>query len=284
MRCSVSHCRATAPGLVARITLTVSQCGREDHVTNNTDIQVTNRGSEFAVARCPQVRALHATVGAAVLMLALGPAALAGGPAVGDSYVYRLVNGYNQQVRGQLQNRVDRIDSNNVTVTVTPDNPIAGTAHTKIYTKEGNWLRHPVESHGAKLTYKFATAYPAYVFPLDPGQSWSARVNATVPGEKNERSVRVDGKVLRAERIRVPAGEFDTVKIRRLVYPGDPNFDQMETQIIEFEWYAPALGRAVRIERRSEWIEPSRCGIASPCDFRGDWDVLELVEARPAKP
>lgn len=80
------------------------------------------------------------------------------------------------------------------------------------------------------------------------------------------------------------AGEFDTVKIRRLVYPGDPNFDQMETQIIEVEWYALALKRAVRIERRSEWIEPARCGMSAPCDFHGDWDVLELTEVRLMKP
>jgi len=253
-------------------------------VTNKTDIQVMNRGSEPDVALCARARVLYATVGAAVLMVALGPAALAAGPSVGDTYVYRLVNGYNQQLRGQIQNRIEKIEPSGITVIATPDNPHAGTTHTKIYTKEGNWLRHPVESHGAKVVYKFATAYPAYMFPLEPGQSWSVRVNATVPGEKNERSVRVDGKVLRVERIRVPAGEFDTVKIRRLVYPGDPNYDQMETQSIEFEWYAPALGRAVRIERRSEWIEPSRCGIASPCDFRGDWDVLELVEVRAAKP
>jgi hypothetical protein len=220
----------------------------------------------------------------AAIALWLAPGTALAGPAVGDTAVYRLVNGYNQQVRGQLENRVDKVDASGITVTVTPDNPHAGSGVTKLFTREGNWLRHPVESHGIKVMYKFSTAYPAYVFPLDPGQAWSVRVNATVPGERRSRSVRIDGKVLHAERIRVPAGEFDTVKIRRLVYPGDPNFDQMETQIIEFEWYAPALKRAVRIERRSEWIEPGRCGIANPCDFHGDWDILELVKVRAAKP
>lgn len=119
MHYSLSHFRATAPGRVARITLAVSQRGREDHVTSKTDIQVMNRGSEPGVALYARGRVLHATVGAAVLMVVLGPAALAGDPSVGDTYVYRLVNGYNQQVRGQLQNRVDRIDSNSVTVLAT---------------------------------------------------------------------------------------------------------------------------------------------------------------------
>ena len=220
----------------------------------------------------------------AALALGFASGAAFAEPAVGDTVVYRLINGYNQQVRGHLENRVDKVDASGVTVTVTPDSPHAGSGVTKLFTRDGNWLRHPVESHGAKVMYKFATPYPAYVYPLEPGQSWSVRVRASVAGETRTRSVRIDGKVLLAERIRVPAGEFDTLKIRRLVYPGDPNYDQMETQIIEFEWYAPALKRAVRLERRSEWIDPGRCGMIAGCDFHGDWDVLELVETRAAKP
>ena len=225
-------------------------------------------------------RVITSALAAAAFSAAAGAAF--SGQSVGDTYVYRLVNGYNKQVRGHLENRVDRIDASGVTVTVTPDSPHAGSGVTKLFTRDGNWLRHPVESHGAKVMYKFSSAYPAYVYPLEPGQAWSVRVNASVPGETRARSVRVDGKVLQAERIRVPAGEFDTVKIRRLVYSGDPNYDQMETQIIEYEWYAPALKRTVRLERRSEWKDPGRCGVATGCDFYGDWDVLELVEARTA--
>ncbi|MNC86813.1 hypothetical protein D3C83_24940 [compost metagenome] len=133
------------------------------------------------------------------------------------------------------------------------------------------------------VEYVFATAYPAYVFPLEPGKSWSVRVKATVPSLDEHRSVRVDAWVIGRERIRVPAGEFDTVKIRRAVYPGDSRFALMETQIFEFDWYAPALGRAVRTERRSNWLDLSQCGKDGMCEFRGDWSIYELVEA-PAAP
>jgi hypothetical protein len=204
-------------------------------------------------------------------------------PAAGDAYVYQLVNGYSKEVRGQLTYSVDKTDSSGITVSVTPDRPSAGAARTETYTTEGNWLAQPVESHGWKVDYVFSTAYPAYVFPLDAGKSWSTRVSATVPGEGRPRSVRVDGKVLGTERIRVPAGEFDAIKVRRLVYPGDPNYLQTETQIVEIDWYAPALGRPVRTERRSRWEEPSRCGLSGPCVFNGDWEVYELVAVRAAK-
>jgi hypothetical protein len=217
---------------------------------------------------------------AAALVAALDVSAA---PVAGDSYVYQVVNGYSREVRGQVDYRVDRADSSGITVSVTPEPPSVGAPRTEIYTAEGNWLRQGVESHGFKVDYVFATAYPAYVFPLAAGRTWSTRVNATVPGESRPRSVRVDGKVLGTERIRVPAGEFDAVKVERFVYPGDPNFQQTETRIVETDWYAPALGRPVRTERRSRWEEPSRCGLSGPCIFNGDWEVYELVSVRAAK-
>lgn len=239
-----------------------------------------HRSSAFHGAR----HELASAVMAAALVVAPGAGALAAGPpAAGDAYVYRLVNGYNKEIVGQVRHQVDRVDPDRVSVLVTPDGPSAGMARTEIYTKTGNWLRYPLESHGQKVEYEFASAYPAYVFPLDAGKTWSVRVKASVPGASRSRSVRVDGKVLGAERIRVPAGEFDTIKIRRFAYPDDADFFREETRITEVEWYAPALSRAVRTERRSTWLDLSQCGMNLGCDFHGDWDVLELVDAGPAQ-
>ena len=225
-----------------------------------------------------------ALVAAAALLsvLVVPPDAAAAPPAPGDAYVYVYVNGYSREVRGHLHYRVDKTDPGSITFSVTPDQAAAGYSRTEIYTPEGNWLLHPVESHGWKVGYLFATAYPAYVFPLAAGRTWSQRVNATVHGDPRTRSVRVDGKVLRTERIRVPAGEFETIKIERVVYSGDATSAQTETRIVETDWYAPALGRAVRTERRSYWQEPSSCGRFIGCEFKGDWDLFELVEVRPA--
>ncbi len=222
----------------------------------------------------------------ALLAAALVPAApAAAASSVGDTYVYQRVNGYNKELRGKIHYQVDRVAADRITVSVSPDNAEAGWAHTAIYTKEGNWVRALVESHGVPEDYQFATAYPAYVFPLDPGKSWSVRVNATVPGTYTpKRSVRVDGSVIGNERIRVPAGEFDAIKVRRIVYTGDADTFRKETRVTEFDWYVPALGRPVRTERKSDWLDLSRCGLNNGCDFRGNWDILELVETRAAKP
>jgi hypothetical protein len=221
---------------------------------------------------------------AAALAGLAAPAAAA--PSVGDAYVYRLVNGYNKEVRGQLLQEVTSAGPSGVTYSITPDSATAGAAHTVVVTPEGNWLRHLVESHGEKVEYIFATAYPAYVFPLDTGKTWSLRVKATAPAfERNpNRSVRVDAKVLGVERIRVPAGEYETIKVQRRTYPGDQEYTVQETQVVELDWYAPALGRAVRTERKSWYLDLKACtGDGGGCGFRGDWDIYELAEVRPAR-
>jgi hypothetical protein len=215
----------------------------------------------------------------ALALIAATMAPAAGAPAVGDSFTYQLVNGYNKEILGKVRYQVTQADSNSITVSVIPNRADAGTARTEIYTKGGNWLQVQIESHGKPLEYRFAAAFPAYVFPLNPGKTWSLRVNAKVPFMEQRRSVRVDGKVLGTERIRVPAGEFDTIKIRRLVYPGDAQFTYSDTHITEFDWYAPALGRSVRTERNHKWMNTSECGNVMGCEFRGSWVVLELVDS-----
>ena len=198
-------------------------------------------------------------------------------PAVGDSWVYRISNGYNQEVRGQVRYQVEKLDAGATVVSATPDNPLLGQPYTVVYTKEGNWLRHPVASHGHSVEYTFATAYPAYLFPLQPNKAWSLRVGASDPTPGRRISVRVDGKVLGAERIRVPAGEFDIIRIRRVTYGGDWDGFRAETHTHETDWYAPALGRPVRTERNSLWRDASQCGREGCPWFYGDWDVYELV-------
>jgi hypothetical protein len=244
--------------------------------------------SSNSILRFSNHRLLHmirgplATTAAVLAVAALLSTSANAAPAQGDIYVYRLVNGYNQETVGQVRYEVASVNANQMVFSVTSDKPSMGVERTEIYTQDGNWLRHTLDNHGIPVDYEFAAAYPAYVFPLDVGKSWSVRANAKIPGGYGDRSVRVDGEVLGKERIRVPAGEFDTVKIRRIVYPGDAGNFRTETRIVEIDWYAPTLGRTVRNETRSNWREQFSCR-RGYCDVRGDWNVFELVEVHAAK-
>ncbi len=204
--------------------------------------------------------------------------------ATGDAYVYRISNGYNNELRGKISYRVDKTEADRIEVAVTTDTPSAGVARTEVYTKNGNWLRHPLASHDQLRDFEFTTALPVYAPPGDATGSWSVRVNALDPATGKHNSVRVDGEVLGSERITVPAGTFDTIKIMRRTYAGDGDGFRLETNIVEIDWYAPALGRPVKSESKSSWLDTSRCTRGGCPTFRGDWNILELAEISSAKP
>ena len=149
------------------------------------------------------------------LIFATGCAAGIASAATGDAYVYRISNGYNNELRGKITYRVEKTAAGRVEVAVTTDTPSAGSARTEIYTKNGSWLRHPLASHDQLREYDFVTALPVYAPPGEAGGSWSVRVDAVEPATGRRNSVRIDGEVLGSERITVPAGTFDTVKIIR---------------------------------------------------------------------
>jgi hypothetical protein len=212
------------------------------------------------------------------VLLAVNAIAAVAAPAVGDTYVYRVINGYNNEVVGQETYRVERVDAGQVTVSATPDRPALGVPHTDILASDGNWLRHPLINHDVPVEYTFSPAFPAYVAPLDAGQSWSTRVSATNPSTGRRNSVRVDGDVVGSERITTSAGSFDTIRVKRRIYAGDWEPFKNETNIDVTEWFAPALGRAVKTDRKSGYIDQQRCATRGACTpTRGDWFVYELV-------
>jgi len=221
---------------------------------------------------------LTALVAAAVAV----PAAAA--PAAGDTYVYRVLNGYNHEVRGTVSYQIEKVEAGRTVVSVATDTSAMGVARTEIYDSNGNWLRHALVNHDQLVDYEFTPAYPAYEIPLEPGKSWSVRVNAVDPATGRRNSVRVDGEVVGNERVNTPAGAFDTIKIRRDVYAGDWDSFLRETHTIETDWYAPALGRPVRMESKSEWQDLSRCTKGGCPWFHSDWNVSDLAEIKPAKP
>jgi hypothetical protein len=234
-------------------------------------------------ARAPLWKMLALVATGALVAAAAVPAGAA--PAAGDTYVYRLINGYNNEVRGQVRYRIDKVDADRITVSVSADIPSLGIARTDVITPDGNWLRHPVTNHDQPVEYEFSPAFPAYVFPLEPRKSWSVRINAVQPATGRRNSVRVDGNVVGAERITVPGGSFDTIKVRRRVYAGDWDGFRFETNIMETDWYAPQFARPVKSESTSNYMQPDRCVEYHACTpILGDWNVLELVETQLANP
>lgn len=96
----------------------------------------------------------------------------------------------------------------------------------------------------------FAPYYARYAFPLVPGKEWTADATGNNPSAGRRWRYQFKGKALGWEKITVPAGEFDVMRVEVIgQYHGEEvgwiggNGTSKETV-----WYAPAVNNFVRME------------------------------------
>lgn len=167
----------------------------------------------------------------------------------GAQWTYRVRDGFTDLPRAAVSYRVTEVTGDRVLVTASSERV---KDDLQLYDRQWNWLTHPATN---LQSFNYSPAYPAFAFPLAAGRTWKARLMATDPANGKRFPLTVEGTVLGWERVKVPAGEFDALKVRRVVF-----FDYYEpnvrgrSEIVETEWYAPALGQSVRRESMARYL------------------------------
>lgn len=202
------------------------------------------------------------------------PAQIAAPPVQpGNNWTYLTYDGYTHIPKGTVDVRVTRVQGGTITVARTHE----GRAWQEHYTTSNGWLDRPLTNLQA---FRYQPALPALPFPLHAGKRWREYVQATDPVTGRAYRVRIDGQVLGWERVRVPAGAFDALKVERRIYAGNAGYFRTEERIRELDWYSPQLGAVVRHEGASEYTDTSKsCRYADCGLIRNDWTVLELSAA-----
>lgn len=206
---------------------------------------------------------------------------------VGDEWTYSVRDGFTGLDRGSQRYRVTEAGSDRIVIAVSREG--AGD-EIHVYDRQWNWLRRPATNLQA---FAYSPAYQAFAFPLAAGRTWKARLTATDPADGRRFPLTIDGAVLGWERVKVPAGEFDALKVRRYVF-----FDYWEhtvrgrSEIVEHEWYAPAVKQAVRREATAKYLSyllgeghtgfvrvrgGDRGGDGGPTFVQDDWLIYELA-------
>jgi hypothetical protein len=192
---------------------------------------------------------------------------------IGDRWTFEERNGYNQERTGSLQQEVVATTGPQLRVSVNNN----GKSTTEAYTRDWNWLSKNLKIAPGEQRFDFKTAFPAYMFPLQPDQGWFIDVAASNAGGRSV-PFKVRTKVLGWQRIRVPAGDFDALLIRREVWMGDEDMFRTGTEIVEYDWYAPKVNNVVRHEENSKYYsKTSTNGHLSAAVIRGDWRIYELT-------
>ena len=193
---------------------------------------------------------------------------------VGNYWEYEVRDGYTGLRRGMYRYTVSRADAGAVVLELTHDGQLVDT---QIFTPDLKGLEHPLRN---LQRFRYSPPYPAYAFPLYPGEQWRVIVNSTDPANGYTYRTHVHAAVTGWRRIKVPAGEFDAIEVRRQVYAGNAESFKLQEEISETDWYAPAVGFAVASSGASSHIDTSRGGGrrgAEALRVRGDWLIAELV-------
>lgn len=195
----------------------------------------------------------------------------------GEFWEYAVRDGYSGGSRGLYRYTVASVDAQRITVEVTRNGE---RVDTHFYAPGWQGLEHPLRNI---QRLRYAPPYPAYIFPLYPGQHWRVAVQSTDPATGRTYSTHVHATVGGWRRIRVPAGEFDAIEVQRRVYAGNAEFFRLQEEITETDWYAPAVGNAVVRQGTSSHVDTSRGGGGPgdpPLVVRGEWLIAELVRHR----
>lgn len=221
------------------------------------------------------------------------PSSMAGevaAPAItpGATWRYAVTDGFTGLSRGTIQYRIAHITADTMTVDVRTETQESR----ETYTRDWNWLVRPATNMQAFI---YKPAYRALDFPLVAGKRWVARSTATDPEDGRSFPVRIEAEVLGWERIKVPAGEFDAVKVQRHVFL-DYWLQGVRGQSVirETDWYAPALNQVARRETTSRYLRLAQQslplnlvrvrgndrsdGATLPRYEQDDWLVYELIQ------
>lgn len=191
--------------------------------------------------------------------------------ATGDRWQYRVLDGWNQRVERE---RFEVRATGGATYERSGDRIAPETLR----------LAAPAQLSDGRINAraggKFSPALDLLRFPLEPGKHWEQTVTRTDPATGVTRPVTVRARVLGWDTIRVPAGEFQALKIRRELYLGDTDTFRTETWRIEEEWYVPSLKAAARLE---VWEQHRQFGITrSQQPNQYNRELYELVAFQPA--
>ena len=196
-------------------------------------------------------------------------------PKVGDFWEYVVRDAYTGGPRGVFRFEVSHTSASGTTVDVYRDGQRIDTF---IYATGWNPREMPLTN---LQRFRYEPPFPAYEFPLEPGRNWYRVVRSTDPVTGKTYRTHIQAKVAGWERVHVPAGEFDALKVVRYVYAGNAEFFNSQEEIIQTDWFAPTVNQVVRSEGSSRHVDTSRSGgPRKPLIVRGDWLVAELTRYR----
>ena len=194
--------------------------------------------------------------------------------ALGDRWRYAQRNRYNDLILGETRFEVIETSPRLRLAVQGWGAPPDGTE--EIHERPWQVLQEPVYDQ----LQRFETPQPVLPAQLTPGatQRWTGFYQ--VPGSEDRLEWTVWMRAARWERITVPAGSFDALRVDRRINFRHADLWRTQCERSETLWYAPQVNRWVRREWTGTY---RRYSLERYLLLREDWIASELIEYQPSR-
>jgi hypothetical protein len=188
-------------------------------------------------------------------------------PSVGDSWTYQYTDVWKGAKGNTNRTEITSIDDAGIHADI--KRAASGALLTQqLFTTEMN----PVN----RGSMHFGPSFTRYAFPLTPGKEWTNDVIGDNEKLGKHWRYHIKGKVVDWEKIRVPAGEFDAIKIVvEATYRGEETGSNGGGgQLTETVWFVPEVNNFVKLDYRdTDW--------QGRIYNRDSWELMSFVR-KPA--
>lgn len=185
----------------------------------------------------------------------------------GESWTYRQVNAYSGQPLGTIRYEIVRAEpaSGKLFRDEQPYGESVGLS------RDGYWLHRAADYAYLR---DFLPPYAAFPFPLSAGEDWTHHWQARHPATGETISIKSHSRARDWERVSVPAGEFDALKVVRHIYADDREWWKSPTHIVEIDWYAPQVNGLIKRIHDSEYHDYRKTRDSLVRGERIRWELL----------
>ncbi len=192
----------------------------------------------------------------------------------GERWRYQRINRYNDEPLGEILAEVTQVQPRLVVRLTGQDGRLWGE---EIYSEPWQVIQEPTYNELLRFSEPVRLLPPE----LKPGQSARQRTGYQVDGHSARRGWDARLSVSGWERITVPAGQFDCLRIDRTIYFEPRQLGRFNARRVESLWYAPAVTRWVRRDWTGFYLDETTISdrrTALPIEEREDsvsWVLLE---------
>jgi hypothetical protein len=225
---------------------------------------------------CVLVRIAPLALLAACATVSVGPPVASPRFVVGDHWQYRVIDNMRRGVVSQIDAEVVALAGDVATLRVVKVNDGVRSEWTDEI-EGGGGLRAGMLDGS---TRRFTPAAALLAFPLEQGKTWRQVVPTFRRDIELPDQILIYGDVQGRATVTVPAGNFDTVRLYRVLDLDDRQPWRTRTTRRDQVWYAPEVKAVVRETREATYAEPGDSGATQVYTER---TITELVSFRPGR-